>query len=195
LIGDGPGKLNGADAIIYDLGENINILIANESLLNYFDQFKESITDLKNEDDAFEKGNIPSRNNTKLPIDKIKTNLKSLITNNDLWKKIESTCIGCGTCTFLCPACYCFDISDEIWGSSGKRIRTYDSCMFSSYTLEASGHNPRKSGLERWRQRLLHKFNYYPNLYNEVGCSGCGRCIDKCPTKIDIREVITDAAK
>ena len=42
----------------------------------------------------------------------------------------------------------------------------------------------------RFRNRFSHKFWYYPDKYDSLLCSGCGRCIMHCPTRIDIREVI-----
>lgn len=193
-LGDSPYKLNGADAIIYELSsEQINLLINNELIYSIFKGHGESIEDVNSEEEVREKGVVPSRDTKPLPVKELREKLQTLIGKPDLWKTISSTCIECGTCTYLCPACYCFDINDVTFGRAGKRIRSYDSCMFKEYTLEASGHNPRPTIAERWRQRLTHKFLYYPLLYNEIGCSGCGRCIDKCPSKIDIREVINYA--
>jgi len=111
--------------------------------------------------------------------------------NNPFWDKVSRKCITCGACTYLCPTCYCFDIQDT--GKEGKytRLRVWDSCMYTVYTLEASGHNPRKEKEKRMRQRVMHKFNYYPFLYQEYGCVGCGRCIKYCPVNVDIREIIS----
>ncbi len=192
-LGDSPYKLNGADAIIYDLGSELNLLTGNEMIFSILKEYSERVEDVNSEEDVKEKGNVAKRDVKSLPVNELKEKLPSLVREADLWKKIETTCIGCGICTYLCPACYCFDINDIAFGKAGKRVRSYDSCMFKEYTLEASGHNPRPTGAERWRQRLMHKFLYYPLLYNDIGCTGCGRCIDKCPSKIDIREVMTYA--
>jgi sulfhydrogenase subunit beta (sulfur reductase) len=104
------------------------------------------------------------------------------------WDMLHQTCLGCATCTYLCPTCYCFDIVDE----PAARIRNWDSCMFPLYTQEASGHNPRPTGRERWRQRLMHKFNYYPRLYESLCCVGCGRCVRQCPVNLDIRKALQE---
>lgn len=193
-LGDSPYKLNGVDAIIYSISnEELNLLIDNEVIFSFFKKYSEKIEEVNSEEEVSEKGKIAERATKPLPVKELKEKLPSLIGSTDLWKNISATCIECGVCTYLCPACYCFDINDITFGKGGKRLRSYDSCMFKEYTLEASGHNPRPTGAERWRQRLLHKFLYYPDLYDELGCSGCGRCIDKCPSKIDIREVINYA--
>lgn len=112
----------------------------------------------------------------------------------DFWERVTSKCISCGACTYLCPTCYCFNITDEVAGLEGERIRTWDSCMFYQYTLEASGHNPRPTKVERYRNRIGHKFSYHPARYEGmIGCSGCGRCINACPVSLDIRQVLREA--
>jgi sulfhydrogenase subunit beta (sulfur reductase) len=108
------------------------------------------------------------------------------------WNRVHEKCIGCGACTFLCPTCHCFDISDEAQGKSGRRVRSWDSCLFPLYSLETSGHNPRPSGRERTRQRLMHKFNYFPKNFKKVACVGCGRCILYCPVNFDIRQALKE---
>jgi ferredoxin len=114
--------------------------------------------------------------------------------NTDFWRDITATCISCGTCTYVCPTCYCFNITDEATGTSGERLRTWDSCMFHHYTLEASGHNPRPTKAERYRNRIGHKFSYHPDNYEGVyACTGCGRCIKMCPVSLDIRHVLREA--
>ena len=67
--------------------------------------------------------------------------------------------------------------------------------MFPSFTLEASGHNPRTCIGERMRQRIMHKFNYTVNNFGEIFCVGCGRCIGGCPVNMDIRETVAEVAK
>jgi ferredoxin len=106
------------------------------------------------------------------------------------WHDLCMRCISCGTCTYVCPSCYCFSINDEIVESSGERYRVWDNCFNPLYTEETSGHNPRAAKSNRFRNRFSHKFWYYPDKYDSLLCSGCGRCIMHCPTRIDIREVL-----
>jgi len=102
-------------------------------------------------------------------------------------------CLGCGICTFLCPTCHCFDIQDETLESNGARVRIWDSCMFREYSLQASGYNPRPEQTSRVRNRVFHKFSYFPKNHQEFGCVGCGRCISECPVNIDIVEIVNKA--
>lgn len=107
-----------------------------------------------------------------------------------IWKFISEKCLGCGACTYSCPTCHCFDIVDEVSGKQGCRVRNWDACMYPLFTLHGSGHNPRPSGKERFRQRVMHKFKYFIDNYGATACVGCGRCIVNCPVNIDIRQVI-----
>ncbi|WP_319762375.1 4Fe-4S dicluster domain-containing protein [Maridesulfovibrio sp.] len=112
----------------------------------------------------------------------------------DFWEEQSSKCLSCGACTYLCPTCYCFNITDESDGISGQRIRSWDNCMSNQFTLEASGHNPRPTKAHRLRNRVGHKFSYYPDLHDGViSCCGCGRCIKSCPVGVDIREIVLNA--
>ncbi len=106
------------------------------------------------------------------------------------WKDLAFSCINCGTCTFACPTCWCFDIQDEISGDNGIRLRLWDSCMSDLYSAHASGHNPRAEGWQRFRNRFMHKLKYFMDKYHQgIMCVGCGRCINSCPANIDIRKV------
>lgn len=118
----------------------------------------------------------------------------------EFWTDQSARCLSCGVCTYLCPVCSCFNITDENSGLKGKRLRTWDTCMSALYTLEGSGHNPRVSRAHRLRNRIGHKFCYHPREFPaagpegrmEVSCTGCGRCIKSCPVAVDIRRVVLD---
>ena len=106
------------------------------------------------------------------------------------WHALADACLGCGICTFLCPVCSCFTLTDEGTLRGGRRIRAWDACMFPSFTKEASGHNPRGDPLSRVKQRFFHKFYYSVANGEPPGCVGCGRCVAQCPAAIDIRAII-----
>ena len=110
--------------------------------------------------------------------------------NSPLWEKLYKGCLACGTCTFVCPTCQCYDIKDYNTGNGVQRYRCWDSCMYSDFTMMAHGNN-RTSQLQRYRQRFMHKLVYFPaNNDGMYSCVGCGRCVEKCPSSLNIVKVI-----
>ena len=111
------------------------------------------------------------------------------------WASLSEACLGCGTCTFVCPTCQCYDIRDFDTGHGIQRFRCWDSCMYSDFTKMAHG-NSRNSQLERFRQRFMHKLVYFPDNNNGLfGCVGCGRCLASCPISMNIVKVMKTLAK
>ncbi len=111
--------------------------------------------------------------------------------DSPLWEELYKPCLACGTCTFVCPTCQCYDIKDYDTGANGiQRYRCWDSCMYSDFTMMAHGNN-RTSQMQRFRQRFMHKLVYFPaNNDGMYSCVGCGRCVDKCPSALNIVKVI-----
>ena len=120
-------------------------------------------------------------------LDELTSKIFSLF-ESDIWFEQSMRCLGCGTCAYICPTCACFDIQDVYNVETGQRNRNWDSCGFSLFTLHASGHNPRGTQTQRWRQRVLHKFAYMLKNQNVLGCVGCGRCSRLCPADMNLQE-------
>ncbi len=115
--------------------------------------------------------------------------------DSPVWDKLYKPCLACGTCTFVCPTCQCYDIKDYDTGHGIQRYRCWDSCMYSDFTMMAHGNN-RTSQMQRFRQRFMHKLVYYPqNNDGMYSCVGCGRCVDKCPSSLNIVKVIKEFEK
>lgn len=109
-----------------------------------------------------------------------------------LWDRTSEGCLSCGTCTFACPTCHCFDLQDEMTGAEGVRQKNWDACTLPLFTLHTSGHNPRSGPAARWRQRLNHKFRYFPERFGDPLCTGCGRCVRLCPGGLDLVDVLEE---
>ena len=112
-----------------------------------------------------------------------------------IWVEQSLRCVGCGACAYVCPTCVCFDLVEESDAKGGQRLRTWDSCGNAMFTLHASGHNPRETQAQRWRQRVYHKFPYYPERYGMLGCVGCGKCTRACPVDMNLQEHLVEAAQ
>ncbi len=125
----------------------------------------------------------------KINTEGIEDKLLACFDDEDYWEKIAAKCISCGICTFLCPTCYCFDINDELVKKQGTRFRSWDSCAFSVYT-KMPMENPRLEKWRRVRQKVCHKYEFYPMTFNVIACTGCGRCIRLCPVNWDITQVL-----
>lgn len=110
--------------------------------------------------------------------------------DSEIWNDEAKTCVECGACTIICPACHCFLLYDQMSEKEMARFRIWDSCMLKDYAKVAGGANPRPKLWMRLRNRFEKKFDFFPKLAGIFGCTGCGRCISACPAKIDIRKVL-----
>jgi len=190
-VGGGPFSKEGADALFVDIGEAYVIeiltpkgeeLFKDRTLVEADEESLKLVEEAKKQAEARTTLEVKGKGVAEFELSKM--------FDSDFWDRVHEKCLGCGICTYLCPTCSCFDVVDEKTDSGGERIRIWDTCLFPLYTLQASGFNPRPTGKERTRQRILHKFKYSPDTDGEVSCVGCGRCIVYCPVNLDIREVI-----
>jgi len=113
----------------------------------------------------------------------------------DTWQQFMQTCVECGGCNFICDTCHCFLLSDKKESQQNKKIRLWDACLYANYARVAGGVNPLKLRAQRLRFRYTKKFDFFVDNLGFPACCGCGRCIEVCPGKIDIREVLKDLAK
>ena len=122
--------------------------------------------------------------------DSIQTAFKNKF-DSGLWEETSKTCVECGACNIICPACHCFILADQKKEDCFERLRMWDSCLLMSFARVAGGANPRKLLAQRMRNRFDKKFNFFQDTIGRFGCTGCGRCTEACPGKIDIREVLS----
>ncbi|RLC29712.1 MAG: 4Fe-4S ferredoxin [Deltaproteobacteria bacterium] len=191
-VGGGPFCEDALDALLYDLGETFLV----KGLTEKGEAFVGKMGGGKAVDEESRKSAetlaaaASEKVNPDVPTDRLGEKVINDLFDAPFWEEVAFACLNCGTCTFLCPTCWCFDIQDEVFEKQGDRIRNWDSCMFPLFTLHGSGHNPRSEKFQRVRQRFMHKLKYYVDKYKDgVQCSGCGRCVRYCPVNIDIRHV------
>ena len=108
--------------------------------------------------------------------------------DHEHWEELEERCFACGSCTNVCPTCYCFNVVDEVNFAltEGERIRHWDSCQLAEFARVAGGENFREDRGARQRHRFLRKGKYLYERFGALGCVGCGRCIRTCPASISI---------
>ena len=197
-VGGNPFKKEDSDIFLVDLGEKYLV----EAVT---DQGKELVQKMSWLADATDADRQNAKELAKkaediitfqLDTDKINQILDENF-EHPIWAEIAESCISCGTCAFLCPTCTCFDVIEEHdhYKNKGQRIRIWDTCQSCLYTMETSGHNPRDSKIQRCRNRIMHKFSYYPKNYDLLGCVGCGRCVMLCPANNDLRSILKKIEK
>ena len=110
--------------------------------------------------------------------------------DDPVWDELAGKCLCCGSCSMVCPTCSCFNVADRIEeDGTASRIRTWDSCLYRDYAVVAGGHNFRADRGDRVRTRYYHKQEAFVREFGMPSCVGCGRCIENCPTGIDVVEV------
>ena len=188
-VGGDPFSEEGADVLLVDIGDSFHAKAVTPKGKDFIAHYSKFFSTGAGGNWDKQAKQARDKIKSKLNIKDIKSPLKDRFEDN-VWDTISQACIGCGTCSYLCPSCYCFDLVDEKSSAGMKKVRTWDCCMFSLFTRHASGHNPRPIGAARLRQRIMHKFSYYPQRYGVNSCVGCGRCVRSCPVNLDIRQLL-----
>lgn len=191
-VGGGPMDQTGADLFLTELPDVYMIEPVSEKGESFLEQFGDMLEDasddeLKALDTVRHKAEEMIK--SEIEIKGLSDNLREMF-DHPVWDEFHASCIGCGTCTYLCPTCHCFDVIDEKRGQLVKRLRFWDCCMYPLFTYQSSGHNPRPTQKQRIRQRVMHKFQYFVENFGEIACVGCGRCIINCPVNLDIRYIL-----
>ncbi len=190
-VGGGPFSTEGLDVLLIDLGDKYlaeACSAGGEELIALVTGARDA-----EESDILRREELETASRSQMEtvdlLEGVKARLDAMF-DHPFWDTLFLKCIACGNCTYHCPTCHCFDIVDEAGEEGGRRLRNWDSCMYPLFTRHASGHNPRPTGKERWRQRLMHKFHYYLENFGVSACVGCGRCIINCPVNMDIRGIL-----
>lgn len=102
--------------------------------------------------------------------------------DSDVWTSQAEKCLTCGTCTLVCPTCFCYDVADEfnLDVTTGARKRTWDGCLLKDFTKVGTGEIFREKTEDRYRHRFNRKGRYLPDNFGFLACVGCGRCASQC---------------
>ncbi|MFA4835473.1 MAG: 4Fe-4S dicluster domain-containing protein [Dehalococcoidia bacterium] len=190
-VAGNPFSTDGLDLLLVDIGEEY----AAEAITDKGERFMEGREGFgeASPDNMVSMGKVKESAEASMSpsvkIDGLSEKLPGLF-DHPIWDSLHEKCLGCGICTYLCPTCHCFDIIDEAAESTGERVRIWDSCQFKLFTQETSGANPRPAAKDRLKQRIMHKFSYFRDNYDQTACVGCGRCILHCPVNLDIRRIL-----
>lgn len=193
--GSGPWADQGFDLQLFDMGDHFLVEAGSErgaelAALDDFEEVKEGAARKKlNSWRERAQADIAVVPEIREAMDRLKADSVP----EELWDRFGAKCITCGSCSFVCPTCTCFNVYDRVIGDGqGERLRTWDACLFGGFTKEASGHNPRRTPGLRLKRRHEHKLLYYRDrdTFGAVStCVGCGRCSDTCPVHIGALEV------
>ncbi|MFA6281738.1 MAG: 4Fe-4S dicluster domain-containing protein [Candidatus Omnitrophota bacterium] len=110
---------------------------------------------------------------------------------NALWKEEALRCVECGSCVMNCPTCHCFLLFDTKDEKGYFKGRIWDGCQYKNFTRVAGGASALRFREYRLRNRYIKKFEFFPDRIKLYACTGCGRCIEGCPAKIDLRKIFT----
>lgn len=192
----------GYDGFFFDNGESYLVAIYTEKGEEAFAEFKgakpATPADLERGRARFEQ--VSSNQTLKLaaPLSEIPMILQGADAYPE-WDDVAKRCFSCGSCTMVCPTCYCFDIEDivDLTITRGKRLRKWDSCQLRDFTTVAGGHTFRNKRTSRAKHRINRKYRYLADkgAPDYPFCTGCGRCNRTCTAKINITEIINNVCK
>jgi sulfhydrogenase subunit beta (sulfur reductase) len=191
-LGFGPADATDVDIMLTDIGDDFvieEITEKGKEILAGAEGVSEATPDDEKKA-AAARESANAKVSRKLDTGEIGKRLPPAFDDKEFWERIAAKCVSCGICTFLCPTCYCFDINDEMLrGGTGARYRNWDCCSFAVYT-KMPAENPREEKWRRVRQKVYHKYLFYPELFTMIACTGCGRCIRQCPVNWDITQTL-----
>lgn len=191
----GPFLREGYDLQMVDLGQHLLVEPGSDKGMKLLEE-DEALFDTANEQDLQQRQHLEDSARKRFGAEtchfaSAMRRISTRRVEDALWEKMSDWCLECGGCNMICPTCYCFSVKDRAEGSSWVRCRTWDSCQYPAFTLEATGHNPRERRKDRMKRRFFHKVSaQYFVRDGMIGCVGCGRCIKVCLGATDMPTVV-----
>jgi ferredoxin len=180
-----PGDTTGSDLLLTKIDGYYLV----ETLTDKGDSLVKEHIDLLTEAEYINKEEYITKPPIKFDLSNVLNNIAHHYNDKD-WTEQSLSCFGCGACAFSCPTCSCYDLQDERNPFGGRRLKNWDTCGLDLFTIHSSGHNPRHVQSQRWKHRIMHKFNYSVKNMDKISCVGCGRCIRVCPGGMDIVQTV-----
>lgn len=184
--------LQGFDMFITDIGEHYFIEILSDTAYNFLKKVK---TEEPSEADHIRYMRRISEKNKKYSAHVDNTDLMKILDmefQSEHWKHWGEKCLSCGTCSKVCPTCYCYGVEEtvDIDLKGAKKTKFLYSCNITDFAEVSGGHNFRPERHIRLKYRYYHKHRGFMEAFEESLCVGCGRCGESCLAGITVPEVI-----
>jgi sulfhydrogenase subunit beta (sulfur reductase) len=174
------------DLMLYEKDDSYLVEIGSEKGRNFVERYRKYFWDTE----AFLR---PEERRIETSLQLAKKDISAYYANPD-WKKGVDICLSCAACVTLCPSCYCFDLYDEVDSKLKhcEKKRNWASCQLKCFTKVAGGHVFRETREDRFKHRIFHQLQYFKDKHGMNLCTGCGRCIRGCPTRINFVKILND---
>jgi sulfhydrogenase subunit beta (sulfur reductase) len=184
--------LHGFDMFLTDIGHRYFVEVLSADAYNFLQSVK---TQAPEESDHLLYMKVVSEKNKMFTARVDTTDLTKILDmefQSPVWKQWGDKCLGCGTCSNVCPTCYCYGVEETVSVNlrSAKKTKTLYSCNVIDFAEVAGGHNFRPERATRLKYRYYHKHRGFVEAYEESLCVGCGRCGESCLAGITVPEVI-----
>ena len=184
--------LHGFDMFITDLGSRYFVEILSNTAFNFLKNIK---TSEPGEDDHVLYMKVVAKRNNEFTRHVDTTDLTKILDmefQSEVWKEWGDKCLSCGTCSSVCPTCYCYGVDEtvDIDLKGARKTKMLHSCNLIDFAEVAGGHNFRPGRENRLKYRYYHKHRGFVEAFEESLCVGCGRCGESCLADITVPEVI-----
>ncbi|MBI5409859.1 MAG: 4Fe-4S dicluster domain-containing protein [Nitrospirae bacterium] len=184
--------LHGFDMFITDLGNKYFVEILTDTAYNFLKSIR---TEEPEEKDHVLYMKAVAERNKKFTTRVDTTDLAKILDmefQSDVWKHWGEICLSCGTCSNVCPTCYCYGVEEtvDLDLKGARKTKTLHSCNLIDFAEVAGGHNFRPERHSRLKYRYYHKHRGFVEAFEESLCVGCGRCGESCLAGINVPEVI-----
>ena len=187
--GDGPQAESGYDLLLDELDDGFLIRSGTDTGAMVMEGLPlTEPTELQLDMVTLQQGGAARQQTRGLPGRNLQEKLFANLTH-PRWAVVASRCLSCGSCTSVCPTCFChgeFDVP-AIDTESTEHFRQWHSCFAEGHSY-IHGIVIRSDIKSRYRQWMTHKLGGWHEQFGRSGCVGCGRCISWCPVGIDITE-------